>query len=235
MQQMYSCPRCSAQITFGTSFCPNCGQPFSWPAQPQQQPPPAYQQPYEQQYRREGGQPEQKKKSPWLIGCLGLIVLGVLIGIIMAVAFNGSESPSSAPQTETSVPALTASEQLYAATIADHSARVGEAFGEFSNLMSEPKLGDDEWTIRVAVQLVTIKALYDEAMEIDPPSSMAAIHYKYVQAMNHYDTATDLIVKGIDTLNSDLINDAVDEINLGNQLIREATRLTNEFVASHSQ
>lgn len=109
MQQMYSCPNCRAQVTFGTPSCPNCGQPFSWPAQPQQQPPPVYQQPYEQQYRQGGGQPEQKKKSPWLIGCLGLIVLGVLIGIIMAVVSGSGEQPSTGIDTNWSEQAVTES------------------------------------------------------------------------------------------------------------------------------
>ena len=45
MQQMYQCPNCKGQVTFGMPSCPRCGQPFSWPTQ--QQPPPQYQQQYQ--------------------------------------------------------------------------------------------------------------------------------------------------------------------------------------------
>lgn len=77
MQQMYQCPRCGAQVPFGTRFCTNCGTPLNWPGQQQMQPPPVYQQ---WQYGREGERPKQKKTSPSLIGCLGLIAMVFLIG-----------------------------------------------------------------------------------------------------------------------------------------------------------
>ena len=101
--------------------------------------------------------------------------------------------------------------------------------------MSNPLIGDDEWTLNVAVQLVTIQALYDEAIEINPPSSMTNIHYKYVQAMKHFESATQLIAQGIDELDANLINQATAEMNLGGQLIDEATELIEEFTMTHSQ
>lgn len=225
----YNCPYCSAIVDGTLLNCPNCRQPLNWPSQQQAQP-----QHIKQKVKRtsQGDYQQEKRKSPWLIGCLGLVVIGVFIGVIIAITSSSESPPSTSPPT---APTITASEQAYANTIADHSMRVGEAFNEFSNLMSNPQIGDEEWTIKAATQLVIIQALYDEAMEIDPPSSMAHIHYKYVQAMQHYDTATDLIAEGIDTLNIDLINQAVAEIDLGNQLVSEATQLTNEFLATHSQ
>ena len=142
------------------------------------------------------------------------------------------ETTESAPPSE---PAITPSEQAYTITIADHSSKASEALYELSALMSNPLIGDDEWTLNVAVQLVTIQALYDEAIEINPPSSMTNIHYKYVQAMKHFESATQLIAQGIDELDANLINQATAEMNLGGQLIDEATELIEEFTMTHSQ
>ena len=139
-------------------------------------------------------------------------------------------APAPAP-----TPQPTSSEQAYATTIVDHSTKCGKAFNKLSELMANPQIGDDEWTLAVAVQLAMIRALYEEAMEIEPPSSMANIHYKYVQAMKHYETATHLIAQGFDELDPDLLEQAVAEIETGAQLINEATKLTREFVEAHSK
>jgi len=76
MQQMYQCPNCGSPVASGVRFCGNCGMQLNWPTQ-QTQPPPVYQQ---WQYGREGERPKQKKTSPSLIGCLGLIAMVFLIG-----------------------------------------------------------------------------------------------------------------------------------------------------------
>ena len=176
-----------------------------------------------------------KKK---LIGIIVASILGIFI--VIGIATSGGETPAPvttpaepAQSTETEEPTpLTASEQTYAIAIGEHSGKVSTAFSELGALMSEPQIGNDEWTIDVAVQLVTIQTLYDEAMEMEPPSSMADIHYKYVQAMQHYDTAVDLVIEGIDALDADLINQATAEIETGNQFLNEATRLVEEFIAT---
>jgi hypothetical protein len=58
MQQWYQCPRCGAQVAFGTRFCGNCQTPLNWPTQ--QQPPPQYQPPPQQQYQ----QPQYQQQAP---------------------------------------------------------------------------------------------------------------------------------------------------------------------------
>ena len=126
---------------------------------------------------------------------------------------------------------VTPSEKAYAITIVDHSSRVSETMYKLGDLMSDPQIGDDKWTIDVAVQLAMMKVLYDEAMEIDPPSSMANIHYKYVQAMKHLDTAADLIPQGIDQLDANLINQATAELLIATQLINETGGLIEARLA----
>ena len=120
---------------------------------------------------------------------------------------------------------ITPEEQAYAELITDHSSEVAEALLQLTSLMSDPQIGNDEWTIDMAVQLVTIQLLYAEVLEIDPPSSMSDIHYKYVQAMWHFDNATNLIAQGIDQLDADLLDQANLEIVSAIELLEEATGL----------
>jgi hypothetical protein len=119
MQQWYQCPRCGAQVAFGTRFCGNCRTPLNWPTQQQPQPPQQqyqqqqYQQPYQQtpQYQQQPPQYQQpeppKKKSK-----LGIILLGVILFALAAVGScvvcvmqpGSSETPyaGTPPVTETS-------------------------------------------------------------------------------------------------------------------------------------
>ena len=162
------------------------------------------------------------------------IIVACIIGIIVVVAVATSGEPTSTPPVTPPTPTpLTTSEQVYATTIADHSNKVSNAMYELSNLMSNPQIGNDEWTLKVASQLAAIRVLYDEAMEVEPPSSMTDIHYKYVQAMKHFETATHLIAEGVDTRDANLLNQATTELTTGNQLINEATNLLEEFKEAH--
>ena len=97
MQQMYSCPNCGSPVAFGAGFCTNCGISLSWPTQQQMPPPP----PYQQQQRPGGwgqgpggvqqqagwgqGQAKEKETSAWLAGCLVLIAIAVLVGVVYFV------------------------------------------------------------------------------------------------------------------------------------------------------
>jgi micrococcal nuclease len=96
MRQQFQCPRCKALIDYGTRFCIQCGQPLVWQ---QPSPPPAqYQQQYQQQappsYQQQV-EPPKKKTNVWLFGCLGLIVLAVIIGgISLAVGTSSPTIPS---------------------------------------------------------------------------------------------------------------------------------------------
>ncbi len=151
---------------------------------------------------------------------VSLVLVGLLTACIMPATAYAQE--------------VTPSERAYATTIAGHVSRVSDAMGRLSELMSNPQIGDDIWTIQVAAQLVTIQMLYDEAIEIDPPSSMAYIHNKYVQAMHHLDTATDLVTQGIDQLDANLINQATAEILSATQLMDETTQLIEDFIEERS-
>jgi hypothetical protein len=69
------CPKCKAFNLATNQFCGKCGGPM------------------------------QKKTSPALIGCLGLIGIAVLIGVFSSGSSDKSTSPSSSSRSASSVPA----------------------------------------------------------------------------------------------------------------------------------
>lgn len=100
------------------------------------------------------------------MGCLGVIVLAVIIGAI-ALA-TSSDTPAPAPASSEKQ-TLAAAEQAYLSTIVDQSRTVGTALTELGELLQNYRFGSNEWTTKVAFQMVKIRMVYDEAMEMTPP------------------------------------------------------------------
>ena len=178
-----------------------------------------------------------------------LIVAVTAIWVGVAIYFDSQINPSSRTEsitttqtqtttspttTPTTGPSLT-HEQTYAAAIADHAYRVSDTITQLSELMINPQLGNDTWASQVKAELATIQSLYDEVTQMSTPVSMVGIHSTYSTAMSLYQYASQSIAQGIDTLDVNLINQAIAEINAGTQLLNEAIALLNEFIEAHLQ
>ena len=163
------------------------------------------------------------------VGCGFIaIILIALIAVLIGGLTGGGDKTEGSP--------LTSSEQAYAITIADHVGRFSEASYNLSHLFLNPQIGNDDWALDIAVQLAKQRALYDEAREIDSPSSMANIHYKYMQAMNHSEAANHLIARWLDEPdNLNLLEQATTEMLTCGQLLEEATSLLEIFLEEQSK
>ncbi len=176
-----------------------------------------------------------KKK---LIGIIAGCIVAIFIVLAIAIPSEPTSPPSTtSPATEEPTPGkpspLTTSEQNYATIIADQTTTVGQAFTELGALLQNPQYGNDEWTLKVATQLAIIRIVYDEAMQLDAPDSMAHIHLKYMQGMKHFNDMTYLLTQGIDNLDANLVEEAGREMDTGGQLIMEAADLMEEFKHAH--
>ena len=90
MQQMYSCPTCHQQVSYGVRFCANCGNPLAW--EQRTSPLPIYQQPvnYQQQvppyYQQHPSYPRQQQdRMNWFQRHLNwTLVIVILVGGMLA-------------------------------------------------------------------------------------------------------------------------------------------------------
>ena len=143
------------------------------------------------------------------------------------ITANFSKIPKTAPQ-------MTLEEQAYRTTIENRISIIGQALNSLDVLIADQQIEDTQWTVKVVVQFALIQAIYDDAIVTDFPDSMAHIHAKYMQAMEHYETATQLITQGVQKLDVSLLNQITEEIDTGTQLLTEAIELLNEFTKAHS-
>jgi len=183
----------------------------------------------------------------WLIS--GIVLVCVSAGMFTGCTSSGAEqitpsnpliidmspepgaNPPPAPAQSTTI---TANEQSYLTALGSNGNTYSDATNSLGVLTEDFQIGNDEWTLDVAVQLAILRAAYDEAVALNPPSSLAHIHSKYIEGLSHINNATYLIAEGLDNLDSDKINQATAELVIGNKLINEATALLNEFSASHT-
>jgi len=183
------------------------------------------------------------RKKPvkyWLIGA-PIALIFFIVAVSTSPTTPTPSQPSQSPTTPTpsqpsqspSKPTLTYAEQAYAKTVSAQLAPLAKAFTKLGELFQNFQTGNDEWTLQIATQILIIRNTYDEAMKLDPPSSMAEIHLKYIQAMKHYNDATYLITKGVDESNASLLTQASQELLTGRQLTNEATQLIGEFTEAH--
>jgi len=76
----YNCPYCGAVVDSTLVNCPGCRQSLFWPTPQRVRPFPK--QPAIQRTQADSGEEEPKKKSksdPWLTGCLGLIIIAIIL------------------------------------------------------------------------------------------------------------------------------------------------------------
>jgi len=215
------CSHCGKEVSEDVSFCPDCGERLKKGFTPEEKQ--KYIQELEASVKEEKPAEKAKATKKKSVGAIVGSIVAVIIIIAAVVICTRPEAPS-----------LTASEQNYVATLLDHTERLSDISGNLANLVKNPQILDYEWRLALAIELTKIDALYDEALEIEPPSSMVAIHYKYTQTMSHLHNYVDLMTEGIDTLDADLINQATSELELASEYITEATELAEDFVAAHS-
>jgi len=178
-------------------------------------------------------------KKKLLIGLSTLIGISLIV-VIIAIVTAPAEQPGQvepAPVPEAPAPektGLTPAELSYAATIGEQVTTVDRALIELGQLMQSPQYGTEDWILQTASRLATIWTACNKTMELEPPESMAHIHYKYVQSMKHFDTMTELLAHGIDESDPDLLNEAIAEMETGAQLIDEANKLMEEFTEGRS-
>jgi hypothetical protein len=76
----YNCPYCGAVVDSTLVNCPGCRQSLYWPTPQRVKPFPK--QPAAHRVQAEVSEEEPKKKSksdPWLTGCLGLIIIAIIL------------------------------------------------------------------------------------------------------------------------------------------------------------
>ena len=153
----------------------------------------------------------------------------ILVLSILSILFVTGCGTGSTPE-----PTLTPAEQEYIDAISTQRTIIDNIWSGVNQVWQEFEKFDAEWASKLAIQLEPISIAYDELMAMEPPDSMAAIHYKYIQGMKHYNTMAELFTEFLGTRGGGLITEAGDEMIAGYRDILEANDMLNEFKRAHN-
>lgn len=158
------------------------------------------------------------------------------------------EPPNAPRSTATAKPAntpkppeLTTAECDYLAEIVNnYTTPLSGSISRFVDLTnqaaSDPTLiFDSEWKIRVATELAIWSVSRDQFDSVTPPSSLAAVHDKFLDALTHLDSVGTLFAEGVDEIDPDKISQATDKMSEVTALLSEAADLIDQFNTQHSR
>lgn len=101
--------------------------------------------------------------------------------------------------------------------------------GELSTLEPDPAFWTEEETDNIDYYTAVIESAYDDAIDIEVPDKYKKFHALYTEALDKYAQAMPLYREAIDTLDVDLIDQSVDLLNEGNELLDQAAAVHDEI------
>ncbi len=118
--------------------------------------------------------------------------------------------------------------QQYLLDVQKQIQRISNALKAIGELTTSPQLGNDQWTMSVAFQVVTIRDAHRKLSEMTPPAELADVHSAILDATADCNHSTDHLASGIDNLNAadlqeatDLIKSCGDKMNIPLKMLQD--------------
>lgn len=124
--------------------------------------------------------------------------------------------PTLEPSPTPGLPKASMAECAYLQELLGQTAAFADMMSELSRLMSVADVLSDEWVFDMGFQLGMIRSGYADALTLEPPPALQAIHNTYLAGVTLLNDSTFLLAQGIDNLDGDAVL-------RGDDLMREAT------------
>jgi hypothetical protein len=152
----------------------------------------------------------------------------VLFLACLALAACGDTTSSA-----TTLAATTPEERAYITAMTDQNTRFTQTLGNLSPQVARPQFADEEWRQATTANIVTIEQIIKEADALTAPPSLVPVDDEYQGAMSYFATAMRKMSKGIDLQDANTLDSAQRDLERGQLAMKEATRLLQEFNATH--
>lgn len=149
--------------------------------------------------------------------------------VIIEKFIEKKEGPDiSTINTEKTSPTSITNELKYLEKFSEQCGAISKAFNELASLFEKPQFYNDEWVMKVAAQIGTIRAKSREAIQTEAPESKQHAHAKYKEAMKKYNKATYLLAEGMGNQDQKLLKEAQQMFDSGSELVLEAVHLLDQ-------
>jgi hypothetical protein len=159
------------------------------------------------------------------------LVWGILAAFVLVVAilsFLHYDAPAFTSTGSSSVPGQADQNAAYKDNLATWTRQYGTGLDQFATLNANPRLSDANWKMNIVLAIYLIQGVDKEVAAYSPPPKFAAFHAKLQTAARHFDNATNLYMKGVDSASPSIVLQAASEMEAGAQITKE---LVPEFNA----
>lgn len=141
------------------------------------------------------------------------------------------QAPTAVP---TAVPAavqqgLSDQEQAYIDTVLPIISDMTDSLDAASDLFDNPRIGQDDWKIDLAVQLVVWRTSYETLSGITPPPAFATMHGLLLESFRLYNDASYDIASGLDSLDGSLLEAGANKMLQAAEVLDQATAELNRI------
>ena len=107
---------------------------------------------------------------------------------------------------------------------------------QFSALSSNTYLlVNNSWKTKIVLGLTELNLFSRGIRKLEPPVYFTEIHNDFLETADHTDRAVDLLVSGIDNLNSDDLAAGANEFQLANASMNSSNKKLDEFLANNAK
>jgi hypothetical protein len=208
---MAFCTKCGSKTPETGQFCGKCGA-----ARVSQDAPDAPATPVKKRLSR-----NQK--------IIGSLILGLFVfALLISLTPDDSQQQKPASQTSVAAPVPQAASddgvREYAAKVQAMTGNVSKSLGDFSALMSAPRLYDVSWKMKLVLDLAMWQAAYSDAQKLTPPAKLAGVNQQLLAALSNLNDAASNVARGIDQHDADELELAGSEIREAGAIATDCTR-----------
>lgn len=120
-------------------------------------------------------------------------------------------------------------EIIYLSEVIEYTEDFSACFEGLGNLLSSPSLGDEAWNLSVAIELIEMESLIEKIRTIKVPLKYEEAHELLLKAMDYYETIPKYLPEAIDNLDTELLNEIIDNMEMGTFYISSYTEALDEI------
>ncbi|MCU5375967.1 hypothetical protein OCA08_02235 [Bacillus cereus] len=121
-------------------------------------------------------------------------------------------------------------ESNYRSAYATHSKKLTESLNQTGNLLVNNKIGNEEWTIKLAANLIMLQDVTENPPNAQVPDKFKEVNSLYLQALEKFNQSAKLTPEALDEGNTNKMQKATNLMNDGGEILKSANSLLKEIM-----
>ncbi|HDX9630169.1 TPA: hypothetical protein ROY30_003888 [Bacillus cereus] len=121
-------------------------------------------------------------------------------------------------------------ESNYRSAYATHSKKLTDSLNQTGNLLVNNKIGNEEWTIKLAASLIMLQDVTENPPNAQVPDKFKEVNSLYLQALEKFNHSAKLTPEALDEGNTNKMQRATNLMNDGREILKSANSLLKEIM-----